>query len=264
MTWYYIKKQDCENWHSLPGQGEEFLGDCCTAGELLQPLKSKTTHAEFYYNGKLTESYLDFLSGMTCVHSMDIHGVDALTSSPVDSPVRISVQQERGKESKENGPAYGKKWRELSVRYDRHTHSWKTHRCLFHEVLQPCSVILPKWGMMQDGVLLEVEKPVDLLKVKGCGYTLPRPLSMDHMKWIPWEKRQILKSTYGCHVSSLPYYLIKNFGIVPSADVSNFAMGWPLSWTKLEPLGTDKFLQWLHSHGIFSADEQNKKEQNDN
>ena len=28
-------------------------------------------------------------------------------------------------------------------------------------------------------------------------------------------------------------------------------MGWPLGWTDLKPLGTDKFPQWLRSHGRF-------------
>jgi hypothetical protein len=27
-------------------------------------------------------------------------------------------------------------------------------------------------------------------------------------------------------------------------------MGWPLGWTDLKPLATDKFQQWQHSHGI--------------
>lgn len=26
-------------------------------------------------------------------------------------------------------------------------------------------------------------------------------------------------------------------------------MGWPIGWTDLKPLVTDKFRQWLHSHG---------------
>jgi hypothetical protein len=26
-------------------------------------------------------------------------------------------------------------------------------------------------------------------------------------------------------------------------------MGWPLEWTDLKPLGTDKFQAWLHLHG---------------
>ena len=28
-------------------------------------------------------------------------------------------------------------------------------------------------------------------------------------------------------------------------------MGWPLGWTDLKPLETDKYQQWLHSHGGF-------------
>jgi hypothetical protein len=28
-------------------------------------------------------------------------------------------------------------------------------------------------------------------------------------------------------------------------------MGWPLGWTDLKPLETDKFQQWQHSHGNF-------------
>ena len=27
-------------------------------------------------------------------------------------------------------------------------------------------------------------------------------------------------------------------------------MGWPLGWTDLKPLETDKFQQWQHSHGV--------------
>jgi hypothetical protein len=28
-------------------------------------------------------------------------------------------------------------------------------------------------------------------------------------------------------------------------------MGWPLGWTDLKPSETDRFQQWLHSHGGF-------------
>lgn len=27
-------------------------------------------------------------------------------------------------------------------------------------------------------------------------------------------------------------------------------MGWPIGWTDLEPLGTDKFRQWCEQHGL--------------
>lgn len=31
-------------------------------------------------------------------------------------------------------------------------------------------------------------------------------------------------------------------------------MGWPIGWTDLRPLGTDKFQQWLRAHGGYSHD----------
>ena len=34
-------------------------------------------------------------------------------------------------------------------------------------------------------------------------------------------------------------------------DWVEWLMGWPTGWTALEPLGMDKFRQWLFSHGIF-------------
>ena len=34
-----------------------------------------------------------------------------------------------------------------------------------------------------------------------------------------------------------------------SPEFVEFVMGWPMGWTAIEPLGTDKFRQWRHSHG---------------
>ena len=36
---------------------------------------------------------------------------------------------------------------------------------------------------------------------------------------------------------------------------SEWLMGWPIEWTDLKPLETDKFRQWQHSHGEHSAKE---------
>jgi hypothetical protein len=33
-------------------------------------------------------------------------------------------------------------------------------------------------------------------------------------------------------------------------DWVEWLMGWPIGWTNLKPLETDKFQQWLDSHGI--------------
>jgi len=48
------------------------------------------------------------------------------------------------------------------VKYDRDTHSWKTHRCLWEEDLPWSSVTLPKWGSLHDGGLSERTTPEHL------------------------------------------------------------------------------------------------------
>jgi hypothetical protein len=35
-------------------------------------------------------------------------------------------------------------------------------------------------------------------------------------------------------------------------ELSEWLMGWPIGWTDLKPLETDKFREWQHSHGGYS------------
>lgn len=34
-------------------------------------------------------------------------------------------------------------------------------------------------------------------------------------------------------------------------ELPEWVMGWPIGWTELKPLETDRFQQWLLSHGKF-------------
>jgi len=36
-------------------------------------------------------------------------------------------------------------------------------------------------------------------------------------------------------------------------------MAWPIGWAALAPLATDRFQQWLHSHGISSPKTEERK-----
>ena len=70
-----------------------------------------------------------------------------------DFLAKTSQAQATAQESKAREADYGVRWQESSVKYDRATSSWKTHRCLWDEDLPWCSVTLPKWGMMRRGEL---------------------------------------------------------------------------------------------------------------
>ena len=83
------------SWHYLQEQGEESSEACCSGGAPLQPLRSKTTHGEFYSNGKLTESYIDSLSGTMFAHSTESRGEEKSMLSQEDFHARTYPQQEK-------------------------------------------------------------------------------------------------------------------------------------------------------------------------
>lgn len=76
---------------------------------------------------------------------------------------KTSVQQERVGASRPAAADCGKKWHESSARFCLDSYSWKTHRCLWVEELPWSSVILPRWGMTRNGLVLQhptSERPI--------------------------------------------------------------------------------------------------------
>ena len=139
------------SWHYLRELEGESLEDICSGGELLQPLKSKITHAEFYCNGKLMDSYLDSLSGTTFAPLMENLGQEKSMSSQVDSLVRTFQPQEKEQDLKEKDRDSGEKWRGSFVKYDPDTSLWRTHQCSLLGDLELFSENWPQWGLMRDG-----------------------------------------------------------------------------------------------------------------
>ena len=85
------------SWHYLRVLEGEFLEDICSGGEQCAPLKSKITHAVFYSNGKLMDSYLDSLFGTMSAHSMENLGEEKSMSSAEDFLARTSVLRGGGR-----------------------------------------------------------------------------------------------------------------------------------------------------------------------
>jgi len=171
------------SWHYLRVQEEESSQDVCSGGELLPPLKSKITHAEFYCNGKLMDSYLDSLSGTTSAHSMESLGEEKLMSSRVDFHARTLVPQEKEQDLTESVQDFGEKWQGSFAKYDPATHSLRTPQCsLFEDSTEFCA-ILPKWGLMLDGELWEQQTLVQSTRGIESGLSpnsSPPPLEMAH------------------------------------------------------------------------------------
>jgi len=234
------------SWHYLREPAAESSAACCSGGEPLPPLRSKTTHAKFYCNGKLTESYLASLSGTTCEPSTDTRGVDESTLSRADSRARTFRPQERVKASPEPDPVYGLRWPASYAKYDRDTWAWRTHPCLFPEDSIECCPTLPRWGSMRRGVLSGRTMPEHLTSAIEFGSSLGTPTASNKL-----PTPTATDAIKGGNVSPRPgaMGLSETTGGQLNPPWVEWLMGWPIGWTDLKPLETDKFRQWLASHG---------------
>ena len=132
----------------------------CSGGDASAQLSVMPTPQPFWRNDKPMDVLKRSPFGLTWKPLTADRGEELLTWYRAGFPARTSHAQARAPESKASIPGFGGRWRELSVKYDRGTCSWKTHQCLWDEVLPECSVTLTRWGMMQSGVCWERLTPV--------------------------------------------------------------------------------------------------------
>jgi len=213
------------------------LVDICSDGEPLQPLKSKITHAEFYCNGRLMDSYLDSLSGTTSELSTANLGVDEYKSSQEDFPVRTYQQQEKEMDSKESDQDSGEKWLGSFAKYDPSSHSLRTHQCsLFEDSTEYCAT-LPRWGLMRDGEcweLMMLEQSTNATE-SGLWPTPTTPSGGGNVGGSGAYKNAIKNGTH------IPHSINPN--------LYEWLMGFPIGWTDLKPLAMLKFPFAQPQHG---------------
>jgi hypothetical protein len=254
----------------LQEQGEESSADCFS--DIDQSVLSKLTNTaeKSYCKDRGTEYFPDSQSGMTCKHLTANLGEELSMLSVVDSHVKTLVQPEQPQEeraSKENGQDYGEKWPELLAKWDQNTSSWKTPQCSLLEGLDVFSETWPQWGIMQDGAVYPLPMLVPTISGTEFGY-LPTPtasLGTFDMPILSNLKTCEMKETTGRRPSgakigsSLSWhqefiYEWQRTGGELNAEWIEVLMGWPIGWTDLQPLGTDKFRSWLQQHGGFSQE----------
>ena len=217
------------SWHYLRAVAEESLQDICSDGEPCVPLKSKTTHAEFYCNGKLTESYLDSLFGTMLQPSMDNLGEEKSTSSQVDFLAKTYPLPAKESALKENDPDCGEKWHGSFAKYDHATHSLRTPQCsLFEDSTEYCAT-LPRWGSMRTGECWEQTMLEQSINATESGL---------------WPTPTTPSGGGNCGGSGAYKNALKNGTHIPHSinpNLYEWLMGWPQGWTDLKPLEMDKY-----------------------
>lgn len=216
---------------------EEYLGENFSDGVQSAPLNGKSTQQAYCLPDKMKEFSRLSRSGMTYKPLTESRGKELLMLYLEDSLAKTLVQQGKEQELEVNDQACGNIWRESLAKYDQDTHSLKTQLYSDPEGLIPCSVILPHWGTMLNGVCYRQPALAQTIKEPGCGY-LPTPTC-----------HNAKEGAYPAEYTRKTPTLATHVGGKIHPEFTEWMMGWPLGWTDLKPLETDKFLSWPQAPG---------------
>lgn len=265
----------------------EYLADTCSDGAPFAPSSGNPIPQAYLPPDRMTAFSRPSRFGMTFAPLTDDRGAELLTWYRAGFPARTSAPPEKAPESTASAAACGAKWHESSVRYDRASSSWKTHRSLWEEALPWSSVTLPKWGSMRDGVCSERAMSVRPTGANesglwatpsatdgqrgGCitqnmtGVSLAQMVNTPH-RW-PTPKANDAEKRGNFDVANprngLPA-AAKRFATPQARDFRSgqasdggqlnptwveWLMGWPLGWTDLKPLAMDRCRSAPPKHG---------------
>jgi hypothetical protein len=171
------------------------------------------------------------------------HGEELLTLYRADFHAKTSQLQETEMDLTENDQECGEKWHGLLARFDQNLHSWRTVQCSLLEDLNESLQTLPQWGMTVGGELYLLPTLVQTIDAKESGFThvwgTPKAQDSRH------ALRDRGKGNLGEQVSGL-----HNGGKL-NPLWTEWLMGWPIGWTDLKPLATDKSLSAPQQLGEF-------------
>jgi len=240
------------SWHFSQALEAAYSEANCSDGGQSAPLRMTNIAEGFSCRDKLTVALNPSPCGTMCEPSTEDHGGALLTWFLEGFRARTSVLPEKEKAFMALARDCGTTWRELSLKLDQSTHSWKTHHCLFTEDLPESSVILPLWGMMLNGEFWE-------------RITLPRRTSEKGFGWWPTPCSRGTKGQGGAvgigGGKRAKDALDKIVGVEMRKKLCSgllnpvwsewYLLGWPMHWTDITPLETGKFQEWLLAHGRF-------------
>jgi len=247
MTWH-------NSTHSTSSQEPEAAFSLISYLDTIQSERAKSCpiHVTCCSQDSETASFQASLYGTTWQPSTEIPGADQLTFFAEDSHAKTSQHKEQTTEPRrelmEIAQAFGVNMRDSLMKCGLDLSLPKTPRTSELKDLLPCSKTLPAWGMMLDGVSLELATLARIITERESGY-LPTVLATD------WKGgcTAIRKDRGTQRLDQWRDYVkIKHGMTYPHPTHSELRMGWPQNWTDLRPLVTDKFRSVQQWHSTFS------------
>jgi len=257
---------------------EAYLGESCSDGEPFVPLSGNPIPQAYCAPDKMTKFSRLSRFGMTYAPLTASRGEELLMLYLAGFPAKTSVPQDTAQASPAVDQDSGLKWQGLLGKYDHATRLWKTAQCSLLADLEQCLEIWPRWGLMRDGVSYQQQTLVRHISENESGLLLPTPTTgggggersaeregtgnLDFMartnKW-PTPRlndykgggQQMIRKDGKSRMDQLCFNVeYQETGRLNPTWVE-WLMGWPLEWTELKPLETDKCQEWQQQHLNF-------------
>ena len=233
---------------------EEYLGESSLGGEQSAPLNGKPTQQAYCAPDKMTGFSRLSRFGMTYKPLTESLGQELLMLYLAGFHAKTSAQQEKGQALTENDQGCGQKWLASFVKYDHDLHSWRTHQCSLLGDLEEFSETWPQWGLMRDGECWEQQMLEQTTKGTEFGLlekTWPTPDANCGQRgtqpnWTP-KRKSGHQAQYS--INQAVRDSEQGIGGKLSPLWTEWLMGWPIGWTDLKPLATDKFHCAPQQHG---------------
>jgi hypothetical protein len=233
------------SWHYLPELVEGCSEVACADGEQSAPLKSTTTAGECFCNDSETACSNCFQSGMTCGRSTGDRGVDvwmrSLSETPANETATPSAMAHHLKASEGM-------LSELWPKFDQASSFGKTLPASVRMRLGRRIELPMSWsGLATPRYLSKSGRVVWELTMSGqgclCSPGWPTPTAN---MWRSGKHTAKVRTYRNGNPRSRPlheeWFWRTGERIHPN-EVERL-MGWPIGWTDIEPLATDKFQAW--------------------
>jgi hypothetical protein len=240
---------------------EAYLGDTFLDGEQSVLLNGSNTQQAYCAPDKMTAFSRLSRFGMTYKPLTENRGEELLMSYRAGFHAKTSPLRGGGRVSMENEVECGEKWQGSFVKYSPDSCSWKTHQCSLLGDLEEFSETWPAWGLMFNGECWDMTGSVVNTGETEFGL-LATPTKELFSHWSSAKAKISTggKRKSGVKVGSILWWDMteqhlrlggqEEKKMIPDPSCGEVVMGWPMGWTELRPLATDKFQEWLRQHGV--------------
>lgn len=279
------------SWHCSRVLVAEFWAATSLDGAPSAPSNTTPTPVAYFWPDKTTEHSRLSRFGMTSEPLTVDRGAELLTWFREASLAKTSAQLAEGMESTVSAVGFGRKWLGLLARFDRDTSTWRTPQSSLLEGSDEFSEIWPRWGSMRNGASWERQMwapsingtESGLWPTPNCaGYRsdgelllLSRKLSTREeylamtdracnskrerfwptptacMSKGSSEAALTRKSGRSRENDRLDHAVMASTGGRLNPEWVEWLMGWPIGWTDLKPLETDRYQEWLAQHSPY-------------